>query len=338
MGSITPLVTMLSVLLTIQISSTWAASVASVDNGLNYVDQKGNGIQHNALDHHHVPVHPVYPHKVVHHHQYQQVHKQDVSADKNEERVDLQPLRDFLVEFEDDPTGVSASLLSNIWNFLPQYTDVEVRKNFNKLKSGFDAAHFMGRDTVVWLGASLMWVVLHFLFWDGRVNTMEDLQASIQSPGVRIQLPSHADLANGVTQPDTSDDVKGNTFLETVEPERFWNFLTNPDTSTRRLYTNVFFGLASHLLWILPTFLGKVPLPEKRLDQNSFNEVNVDGVLQDSADDRIITLIDNLSTAPVAKNWNRLMSLQGVASNIGINFLNYFGKWGFWSLATKNII
>ena len=110
---------MLSVLLTIQISSTWAASVASVDNGwqltlekkfpfnndlrfsLNYVDQKGNGIQHNALDHHHVPVHPVYPHKVVHHHQYQQVHeKQDVSADKNEERVDLQPLRDFLVEFE----------------------------------------------------------------------------------------------------------------------------------------------------------------------------------------------------------------------------------------------
>ena len=194
----------------------------------------------------------------------------------------------------------------------------------------------MGRDTVVvgeeydsikisqpmfkWLGASLMWVVLHFLFWDGRVNTMEDLQASIQSPGtvtehlltwleklvpgVRIQLPSHADLANGVTQPDTSDDVKGNTFLETVEPERFWNFLTNPDTSTRRLYTNVFFvsiflhfnsvqvtfsywqGLASHLLWILPTFLGKVPLPEKRLDQNSFNEVNVDGVLQDSADDR----------------------------------------------------
>ena len=68
---------------------------------------------------------------------------------------------------------------------------------------------------------------------------------------------------------------------------------------------------------------------------------------------RIITLIDNLSTAPVAKNWNRLMSLQGVASNIGINFLNvsqhsiqtfsslwfqYFGKWGFWSLATKNII
>ena len=63
----------------------------------------------------------------------------------------------------------------------------------------------------------------------------------VESLGVRIQLPSHADLANGVTQPDTSDDAKGNTFLETIEPERLWNFFTNPDTSTRRLYTNVFF-------------------------------------------------------------------------------------------------
>ena len=49
----------------------------------------------------------------------------------------------------EDPTGVAASMLSTIWNFLPQYTDVEIRKNFNKLKSGFDVAHFMSRDTVV---------------------------------------------------------------------------------------------------------------------------------------------------------------------------------------------
>ena len=37
---------------------------------------------------------------------------------------------------------------------------------------------------------------------------------------------------------------------------------------------------------------------------------------------RILTLIENLSTAPLPKNWNRLMSLQGVFTNIGINFLN----------------
>ena len=57
----------------------------------------------------------------------------------------------FSFEFiiSEDPTGVATSMLSNLWNFLPQYTDVEIRKNFNKLKSGFDAAHFMSRDTVV---------------------------------------------------------------------------------------------------------------------------------------------------------------------------------------------
>ena len=37
---------------------------------------------------------------------------------------------------------------------------------------------------------------------------------------------------------------------------------------------------------------------------------------------RITTLTDNLSTAPIEKNWNRLMKLQGVFTNIGINFLN----------------
>ena len=59
--------------------------------------------------------------------------------------------------------------------------------------------------------------------------------------GVKIELPSHEDLANGVTQPDTSDDVKGNTFVETPQFERLWNSLANPDSSTRRLYTNVLY-------------------------------------------------------------------------------------------------
>merc|ERR1712018_16882 len=121
---------------------------------------------------------------------------------KADDRVDLKQLQDFLAEFEEDPTGVVANLVASSWNWLPPLTGVEVRKNFNKLKSGFDAAHFMGRDTVVWIGGSLMWIVLHYIFWDGRVNTMEDLEASIKSPGVKIELPSHEDLANGVIQPD----------------------------------------------------------------------------------------------------------------------------------------
>lgn len=63
----------------------------------------------------------------------------------------------------------------------------------------------------------------------------------IDMSGVKVELPSHADLASGVISPDTSDDTKGNTFLETPDPLRFWNGLADPDASTRRLYTNVLY-------------------------------------------------------------------------------------------------
>ena len=58
---------------------------------------------------------------------------------------------------------------------------------------------------------------------------------------MKIELPSHADLASGATSPDTSGDTKGNTFLETPDPLRFWASLTDPNASTRRLYTNVLY-------------------------------------------------------------------------------------------------
>jgi len=260
-------------------------------------------------------------------------HKQSLSGDKGEDRVDLRPLRDFLAALPGDPTGIVANAAAETWNWMPPLQNIEIRKNFNKLKSGFDAMHFMSRDTVVWLGGSLMWVALHFLLWDGRVNTQQDLDASLRSPGVKVQLPSHADLASGVISPDTSDDTKGNTFLETPDPLRFWNGLADPDASTRRLYTNVLYGLMSQILWILPTFIGKIPDPDERQDSENLIPDSLDHL--DAAEDRITTLTDNLATAPIQKNWNRLMKLQGVFANIGINFLNYFGRWMFWLLATR---
>jgi len=259
---------------------------------------------------------------------------------QSEDRIDLVPLVNLLQQFEDDPTGVVASLIASTWDFLPQYSNVEIRKNLNKLKSGFDANHFMIRDTVVWIGGSLMWLIFHLLFWDGRVNNYEDLDASIRSPGVKVELPSHSDLANGVTQPDNSNDSKGNTFLTEPDINRYWQGLTNPSSSIRSIFTTLLYGLASQILWILPTFIGKVPVPDSRIDSLIKNNLDFENLknLTDPADDRILTLIENLSTAPLPKNWNRLMSLQGVFNNIGINFLNYFGRWLFWSFATKNLV
>ena len=105
-----------------------------------------------------------------------------------------------------------------------------------------------------------MWVGLHFLLWDGRVNTMEDLTASLQSPGVKVDLPSHAGLSVKSSrlkgEEEEEEDPyfefenvglsslpasKDNTQLTQISLERLWNFLANPDTSTRNLYTNVLY-------------------------------------------------------------------------------------------------
>ena len=36
-----------------------------------------------------------------------------------------------------------------LWRFLPQYQDVDIGANFNKLKSSGDTAFFVVRDTIV---------------------------------------------------------------------------------------------------------------------------------------------------------------------------------------------
>ena len=51
-----------------------------------------------------------------------------------------------------------------------------------------------------------MWVGLHFLLWDGRVNTMEDLTASLQSPGFKVDLPSHAGLSAKTSQAGKAEE------------------------------------------------------------------------------------------------------------------------------------
>ena len=101
-----------------------------------------------------------------------------------------------------------------------------------------------------------------------------------------------------------------------------------------------FQGLASQILWIIPTFIGKIPIPQEKQDISAGLLSDISNHL-DPADDRwrftsdksphyicnksnlrLLGLTENLANAPVEKNWNRLMSLQGVFANICINILN----------------
>ena len=80
-------------------------------------------------------------------------------------------------------------------------------------------------------------------------------------------------------------------------------------------------GLASQILWIIPTFIGKIPEAEERLEEENIIR-NIEAGPAQPAQDKVGALKENLASAPVEKNWNRLMSLQGVFANIGINILN----------------
>ena len=63
-----------------------------------------------------------------------------------------------------------ANAAAETWNWMPPLQNVEIRKNFNKLKSGFDAMHFMSRDTVVVRDSLLViwdFKIKHFLLSSG---------------------------------------------------------------------------------------------------------------------------------------------------------------------------
>merc|ERR1712020_511415 len=87
---------------------------------------------------------------------------------------------------------------------------------------------------------------------------------------------------------------KDNTQLSQISLERLWNFLANPDTSTRNLYTNILYGLASQILWIIPTFIGKIPEPDERLEERLENEKIISSLHFPPAQDKLGGLKENL--------------------------------------------
>jgi len=177
---------------------------------------------------------------------------------------------------------------------LPPYQGVDYAFNWNKLKSPGDQQYFVVRDTIVYVGVQLMWVVLHQLFWDGTANTNEDVTKSLLSPGHKVEL----------SQPSSNSRL-GVESLRDISVVKLWNFFANPSGSTRNLYLNFGFSLAQQLLWIIPTFIGPI------------------GDLPDvgKSDDGLVA------------TWNRILKPQGIVQIIAINTLLWLGKLVFWGVA-----
>jgi len=199
---------------------------------------------------------------------------------------------------------------ARIFPLLPPYRDVDFAANFNKLKSSGDAAYFVVRDSTVLIGVNLMWAVVHWLLWDGTVSNNQDIISSILSPGVDVQLSQESETSRFGLQS-----------ISELSPTKLWNFFTDPNPSTRNLYLNIGFAAGSHILWILPTFLGIIPEDTRRADERQ--------------EDRVGGLPNNLAGADPVALWNRLLSPQGVLQMMAINTLNWLGKIVFWTFMSS---
>jgi len=201
---------------------------------------------------------------------------------------------------------------ARIFPLLPPYQGVDFAANFNKLKSSGDAGYFVVRDSIVFLGVNLMWIVVHSLIWDGKVSNLQDITASILSPGQEVALSNPTRKSSA--SPSSRFSVDSLSELSFV---KLWNFFTDPNPSTRNLFLNIGFAVGGHILWILPTFLGTLPDQEER------------------GEDRLGGLPSNLAGADPIALWNRLLCPQCILQIVGINSINYFGKLLFWTFMSS---
>jgi len=194
---------------------------------------------------------------------------------------------------------------------LPPYYGVDFAANFNKLRSPGDASYFVVRDTIAYVGLQLMWLVIHTIIWDGQVSNLQDISASLLSPGKKVELTNSYDTSR------LSFDS-----LSEVSLVKLWNFFADSNPSTRNLYLSFGFGLAQQLLWIIPTFIGKIPDPDaaKRADNHI---------------DRTVGLPEHLLESDPVALWNRLLSPQGIVQIIAINTLLWLGRILFWTVMSN---
>jgi len=227
-----------------------------------------------------------------------------------------------------DEQGTSRLML---FRFLPQYSDVDFGANFNKLKSSGDTAYFVVRDTIVYLGVQLMWVVIHSLVWDGKISNYQDMALSLLSPGVDVQLSTPSDKSS--ESPPASSRFTLDSLSE-LSFVKIWNYFTDPNPSTRNLYLNIGFALGSQLLWILPSFLGTLP-DERTGDRLEAEKLESLSLSNETTEERLGGLPSNLLSSSLVDVWNRLLSPQGVLQIVAVNILNWLGKMVFWTFMSS---
>jgi len=211
-----------------------------------------------------------------------------------------------------------------IFPFLLPYINVDLIENWNKLNTERNALYFLVRDTITLTGVNLMWIVLHSIFWDGNAANTEDVVDSLLTPGVKISLKGNTTDTSRDGSIRRLDQAQDRVSLDSVDTlvesfsnlsfQKFWNFFANTDTSTRNLFLNLGFASFSHLMFIIPTYFGMIPVPPIE---------NVHPVIEDVPRNEPLRL------------WNRLFCPQCVLHIVGVNTLVWIGKTLWWSFMSS---
>lgn len=265
--------------------------------------------------------------------------------------------------------GEARVFTSFIFPFFRQYQTIDLGNNLNNLKSPNTVAFFVIRDAVAYLALVTTWILMHTIFWRGRLreNQVDQVPLFIRLGSGFINLgksgtnslfgrkdgefPEDGDFYEeddefqtkfGNFQDPAEDKLITQSFSQ-ISANAIFNFFADPNPSFRNLIMNSGFLAFQLVLWFLPTFFWPgTPLPTPQnmnLTINSPGEglgvenpigENRIGVGVPIAENRVGALVHNLGIASPVSVYNRLLCPQCFVQTISIASLLYLGKLFWW--------
>ncbi|TRY69467.1 hypothetical protein TCAL_09651 [Tigriopus californicus] len=265
--------------------------------------------------------------------------------------------------------GQARVFTSFIFPFFRQYQTIDIGNNLNNLKSPNTVAFFVIRDAIAYLALVTTWIVMHTIFWNGRLR-----ESQVDQVPLFIRLGSGfinrgkfaSDSLFGRKEGDFPEDIdfyeEDDEFqtkfgqyqdpaedklitasLNEISANAIFNFFSDPNPSFRNLIMNSGFLAFQLVLWFLPTFFWPgTPLPTPQNMNTTINSPgeglgvenpigeNRIGVGVPIAENRVGALVHNLGVASPVSVYNRLLCPQCFVQTISIASLLYLGKLFWW--------
>eukprot|EP00095_Tigriopus_kingsejongensis_P001260 snap_masked-scaffold374_size191929-processed-gene-0.18 protein:Tk01260 transcript:snap_masked-scaffold374_size191929-processed-gene-0.18-mRNA-1 annotation:"periplasmic solute binding family protein" len=245
--------------------------------------------------------------------------------------------------------GTPRVFTSFIFPFFRQYQSIDLGQNLNNLKSPNTMAFFVIRDAVAYLALVTTWILMHTIFWDGRLKADELDRVPLF---IRLLSGFVSGSDSMFRRSDEGGDVPEDEFqtrfgytdqaeekliaesLPEISANGIFNFFADPNPSFRNLIMNSGFLAFQLIIWFLPTFFwpgSPLPTPQN-MNQTISSPGEGIGIENPLAQNRVGAFVHNLGEASPVAIHNRLLCPQCFVQTISISTLLYAGKlfWWWW--------